>query len=67
MELIAALEGAFVLCRATRRTEALDVVGAAAASSVAAALSSGPPVPWGPVPTTVDVTSVRTPLIGSPT
>jgi AcrR family transcriptional regulator len=39
IEMIAALEGAFVLCRATRRTEALDVVGAAAASSVAAALS----------------------------
>jgi hypothetical protein len=42
IEMIAALEGAFVLCRATRRTEALDVVGAAAASSVAAALSSRP-------------------------
>jgi hypothetical protein len=41
IEMIAALEGAFVLCRATRRTEALDVVGAAAASSVAAALSAG--------------------------
>jgi len=40
IEMIAALEGAFVLCRATRRTEALEVVGAAAASSVAAALSS---------------------------
>jgi AcrR family transcriptional regulator len=42
IEMIAALEGAFVLCRATRSTEALDVVGAAAASSVAAALSSRP-------------------------
>jgi hypothetical protein len=40
--MIAALEGAFVLCRATRRTEALDVVGAAAAASVADALSSRP-------------------------
>jgi AcrR family transcriptional regulator len=40
IEMIAALEGAFILCRATRRTEALDVVGAAAAASVAAALSS---------------------------
>jgi hypothetical protein len=40
IEMIAALEGAFILCRATRRTEALDLVGAAAASSVAAALSS---------------------------
>jgi hypothetical protein len=36
--LLAALEGAFILCRATRRTEALDVVGHAAASSVAAAI-----------------------------
>jgi AcrR family transcriptional regulator len=38
IELLAALEGAFILCRATRRTEALDVVGEAAASAVAAAI-----------------------------
>jgi len=39
IELIVALEGAFILCRATRATEALDIVGAAAAHSVAAALA----------------------------
>jgi AcrR family transcriptional regulator len=38
IELLAALEGAFILCRAARRTEALDIVGHAAASSVAAAI-----------------------------
>jgi AcrR family transcriptional regulator len=37
VELVALLEGAFILCRAARSTEALDVVGEAAASSVAAA------------------------------
>jgi AcrR family transcriptional regulator len=38
IELIAALEGAFILCRATRRTEALDVTGQAATAAVADAL-----------------------------
>lgn len=33
------LEGAFVLCRASRSTEALDVAGAAAATAVEAALA----------------------------
>jgi AcrR family transcriptional regulator len=35
---LAALEGAFVLCRALRSTEALEVTGEAAAQAVAAAL-----------------------------
>lgn len=39
IELIAALEGAFILCRAMRTTEALDIVGAAAARSVGAAMA----------------------------
>lgn len=38
IEVIAAMEGAFVLCRATRSTEALEVAGAAAAKSVKAEL-----------------------------
>ncbi len=37
IELICALEGAFILCRATRTTEALEVAGEAAAAAVAAA------------------------------
>jgi AcrR family transcriptional regulator len=40
IEAICALEGAFILCRATRRTEALEVAGEAVASSVALALAS---------------------------
>jgi AcrR family transcriptional regulator len=38
ISLIALLEGAFVLCRASRTTEALDVAGRTAAAAVAAAL-----------------------------
>ena len=38
IEMIASLEGAFVLCRATRRTEALEVAGEAAAAAVSAAM-----------------------------
>lgn len=40
IEMLAGLEGAFILCRATRRTEALEVVGEAAARAVAEALSA---------------------------
>lgn len=40
IELVAGLEGAFILCRATRQTDALHVAGAAAATSVAATLPS---------------------------
>jgi AcrR family transcriptional regulator len=40
--LFCALEGAFVLARATRDTEALDVAGELCARTVAAALSQGP-------------------------
>ncbi|HTZ08638.1 MAG TPA: TetR/AcrR family transcriptional regulator [Acidimicrobiales bacterium] len=42
--LLGALEGAFVLCRAARSTEALEVAGAAGAAATAAALAgdSGP-------------------------
>jgi AcrR family transcriptional regulator len=39
---LCALEGAFVLCRATRSTEALEVAGAAAADDVRAALAALP-------------------------
>ncbi len=39
VEMIAALEGAFILCRSMRATEALEVVGVAATRSVAAAMS----------------------------
>jgi AcrR family transcriptional regulator len=38
IEMLAALEGAFVLCRAIRSTEPLDVAGAAAVRSIEAAL-----------------------------
>jgi AcrR family transcriptional regulator len=38
IEMLAALEGAFILCRATRSTEALDVAGAAAAQSIREAM-----------------------------
>lgn len=38
IEMIAAMEGAFILCRARRSTEALEVAGAAAARSIEAAL-----------------------------
>jgi hypothetical protein len=38
MSVIALLEGAFVLCRATRTTDALHAAGATAAEAVAAAL-----------------------------
>ena len=47
ISLLAGLEGAFVLCRATRRTEPLEVVGEAAAAAVSAAVEeagSGPVV-----------------------
>jgi AcrR family transcriptional regulator len=40
-----ALEGAFVLARATRSTEALDVAGALVAPAVEAALAEAPPGP----------------------
>jgi len=39
-ELIAALEGAFILCRATRRTGPMEIAGDAVAASVATALAS---------------------------
>ena len=42
ISLIALLEGAFVLCRATRTTEALDAAGKTAAAAVEAALRDGP-------------------------
>jgi AcrR family transcriptional regulator len=38
LELLSLLEGAFILCRASRRTEALDAAGAAAAAAVEEAL-----------------------------
>lgn len=38
VELFCAIEGAFLLCRASRSTEALQVVGAASAAAVRAAL-----------------------------
>jgi hypothetical protein len=38
IEMLAALEGAFILCRATRSTEALDIAGAAAAQSIREAM-----------------------------
>jgi hypothetical protein len=43
IEMLCALEGAFVFCRAMRSTEALDVAGAATAASLREALvaSSG--------------------------
>jgi AcrR family transcriptional regulator len=40
IEMIAALEGAFVLCRATRTTEALEVAGVAAVAAVQDALAA---------------------------
>src|SRR5437660_5572021 len=42
MSLIALLEGAFVLCRATRTTEALEAAGKTAAAAVEAALRDCP-------------------------
>ena len=42
--MIAALEGAFVLARASRSTEALDVAGELVAAAVAGALGGGGPV-----------------------
>jgi AcrR family transcriptional regulator len=40
--IIGMLEGAFVLCRASRSTEALDVAGTAATAAVQAALAAAP-------------------------
>jgi hypothetical protein len=40
--MLALLEGAFVLCRAARDTEALRVAADAALASLAAALTPGP-------------------------
>jgi AcrR family transcriptional regulator len=49
--LIALLEGAFLLCRALRTTDPLDVAGAAAAAAVAAAWPGSPaPAPPPPPP-----------------
>jgi AcrR family transcriptional regulator len=45
IELLCLLEGAFILCRAARSTEALEVAADAAVSSVAAALSAPIPKP----------------------
>jgi AcrR family transcriptional regulator len=41
LELLCALEGAFVFCRAQRSTEALEVAGAAVTASIRAALAAG--------------------------
>lgn len=43
LAMIAALEGAFVLCRAFRTTEALDAAGAAVADRLRSCLASGTP------------------------
>src|SRR5256714_783904 len=40
IEMLCAMEGAFVFCRAMRRTEALEVAGAATASAVREALAA---------------------------
>jgi len=40
LQILSLLEGAFILCRASRRIEALDVAGAAAAAAVGRALRS---------------------------
>jgi AcrR family transcriptional regulator len=40
LEMLCALEGAFVFCRAQRSTEALEVAGAAVVASIRAALAS---------------------------
>jgi AcrR family transcriptional regulator len=45
ISVIALLEGAFVLARASRTTEALDAAGKTAAAAVAAALRDGAPHP----------------------
>jgi AcrR family transcriptional regulator len=42
VELFCAVEGAFLHCRATRSTEALEITGRAAVARVAGALSSAP-------------------------
>lgn len=44
---ISLLEGAFVLCRASRSTEALDIAGTAATAAVQAALVAAPARPVG--------------------
>jgi AcrR family transcriptional regulator len=43
IEALALLEGAFVLCRAARSTEALRIAAATVVASVTAALAPGPP------------------------
>jgi hypothetical protein len=40
LEILSLLEGAFILCRASRCTDALDAAGAAAASAVGEALGA---------------------------
>lgn len=40
LQILSLLEGAFILCRSSRRTEALDAAGAAAAAAVEEALRS---------------------------
>src|SRR5262249_51272830 len=45
IEMLALLEGAFVLCRAARDTEALAVAADTAVASLSAALAPGAPVP----------------------
>jgi AcrR family transcriptional regulator len=47
IEMLAMLEGAFVLCRAARDTEALAVAADAALASLSAALAPGAPAPGG--------------------
>ncbi len=45
LQILSLLEGAFILCRAARSTEALDAAGAAAVAAVAAGLETAAPKP----------------------